>query len=96
VNLPIIVSLVAEEDRYFIHIPLDERWRNLRVAFSGRRHVEIEDGIRFRIHKKCEFQLLDRQLRPLRVVFRGVTPVKSGGIDSDDAVSREECDRDVE
>jgi hypothetical protein len=35
----VVVSLVAKENRYFTGISLDERRRNLRVMFSGRRHM---------------------------------------------------------
>src|SRR6056297_2948298 len=43
-----------------------------------------------------DFQLLNRQLRSLRVVLRGVTPVEAGGVDTDDTVGREKCDREIE
>ena len=53
----------------------------------------IDDSIRSRVHEKCDFQLLDSQLR---VVFRGVTAVESRRINPDDTIGREECDREVE
>jgi hypothetical protein len=92
----VIVSLISEENRYFTGIPLDERRRDLRVVFSGRRHVNIKDGIRSRVHEQCDFQLLNRQLRSLCVVFRGVTTVKAGGINPNDTIGREKCNREVE
>ena len=64
--------------------------------FSRRRHVYVENRVRLRVYEKRDFQLLNRQLRSLRVVFRGVTPVEAGGVDTDDTVGREECDREIE
>jgi len=94
-NLLVVVSLVTEKNRHIPGIPLDERRCDPRVMFS-RRHVQIEDSIRSRVHKQCNFQLLNRQLRSLRVVFRGVTPVEAGSVDPDDTVSREKCNLEVE
>jgi hypothetical protein len=65
-------------------------------VFSGRRHVKIEDSIRSRIYEQCHFQLLNRQLRSLRVVFRGVTPVESRCINPGDTIGREKGDREGE
>jgi len=65
-------------------------------VFSGRRYVYVDDCVRPRVYEERDFQLLNRQLRSLCVVFRGVTTVEPGGINPDDAVGREECDREVE
>ena len=56
----------------------------------------VDDSIRSRVHEKCNFQLLNRQLRSLRVVLRGVTAVKAGCVDSDDTVGWEKRDREIE
>lgn len=64
--------------------------------FSGRCDVEIKDSIHSGVHEKCDFQLPNCQLRPLRVVLRGVTAVKAGYIDTNDPVGREKQNREVE
>ena len=66
---------------------------DLCVVLSGCCDVKIEDGIRSRVHGKHDLQLLNRQLCPLRVVLRGVTAVKAGCVDTNDAVGREKRDR---
>jgi predicted RNase H-like nuclease len=53
---------------------------------KAREMVQIEDSIRSRVYEQCQFQLLNRQLRSLRIVFRGVTPVEAGSVDPDDTV----------
>lgn len=51
-NLLVVVSVATEEDCYLTGVSLDERRRDLRVVSSGRRHVQLEDFIRSRVHER--------------------------------------------
>jgi len=52
----------------------------------------VEDSIHPRVHEKRDFQLLNCQLRSLRVVLRGMTAVEPGSVDPDDTVGWEKRD----
>lgn len=55
----------------------------------------VDNRVQLRVYEKRDFQLLNCLLRSLRVVLRGVTAVKVGGVDPDDTVSRETRNREV-
>ena len=40
------------------------------------------------VSKECDFQLLNRQLRPFRVVLRSVTSAEARSVDTNDGVTR--------
>jgi len=66
-NLLVVVSLVTEENRHFSSISFDKCWRDLRIVFSGRRHVKIGDGIRSSIQEKRELMNTDHQLCTMKM-----------------------------
>lgn len=68
-NLLIVITLVTKQNFDFSCVTVDKRWRDLRVVFSSRRHVQIEDRVRSCIDQQRDFQPLNRQLRPLCVVL---------------------------
>jgi hypothetical protein len=73
----IVILFVAEKNRNVIGIPFDERWCDLRIALSGRRHIQIEYRIHSRVDQQYHLQLLNRQFHPLRVVLQYLFSVLS-------------------
>lgn len=64
------MSLVTSQHRDGRRVPFHYLWRDLRVVFSCRPYVNVEDGISLCIDPQCRLQLLDGEIRSLRVVSK--------------------------
>ena len=67
-ELLIVISLVTGQDRDRRCVPFHHLWSDLRIVFPRRREVNIENGVGRRIDQQRRLQLLDGEVRSLRVV----------------------------
>ena len=67
-ELLVVISLVAGQYRDGRCVPFHYLWCNLRIVFSCRRYVNVENSIDRCVNQHRRLQLLDGEIRSLRVV----------------------------
>ncbi|AHG05668.1 hypothetical protein HALDL1_00295 (plasmid) [Halobacterium sp. DL1] len=68
-DLLVVVAFVTEQNVDGLGVAFDQRWSDLTIVFSCRRHVQIENCVHFRIYQQRHFELLNREFSPFRVMF---------------------------
>ena len=67
-ELLVVVALVTSQHLDGRYVSFDHQWCDLRIVFPCCRHMNIEHGVGRRIDQQRRLQLLDGEVRSLRVV----------------------------